>query len=128
MKFHRLRILQAGGIGALIMWLLFFLGSFISELIGINSNGTLLTIILSAVIIGEIAIGYWIGKHVSNHLFFHVFLANILIMLSVYIINRVVGNDNIGKPVSGLVPSIIIAWPTAILVRKRIEKRTITIR
>lgn len=120
MKLNRLRILQAGGLGFVIM---LPLGYFIEQLFTIlqfqmDPNLAIILLTIPVVVIGEIAVGYWIGRHVDNQLFFHVFLANMLIVIVNYLINFFVYgmlNKNVG---SVLIVTVLIAWPTAIMVRK----------
>lgn len=121
MKLYRLRILQAGGLGAVIMFSLYFFSDFLYSILNLqlDLNLALILLTLPAVIIGEIAIGYWIGKYVDTHLFSHVFLANILIVVFNYIVNYVIYGVLNNNPGSAIIVTVILAWPTAILVRKR---------
>lgn len=121
MKLYRLRILQAGGLGAVIMFLLYFLSDFLYSILNLQLDfiNAFILLTLPAVIIGEIAIGYWIGKYVDTHLFSHVFLANILIVVVNLIINYVTHGVLNNNPGSAIIVTVILAWPTAILVRKR---------
>jgi hypothetical protein len=120
MKLNRLRILQASGLGFVIM---LPLGYLIGQLFTIlefqmDPNLALILLTLPVIIIGEIAVGYWIGKHVDKQLFFHVFLANMLIVIVNYLINFFVYgvlNKNVGFV---LIITVLFAWPTAIMVRK----------
>jgi hypothetical protein len=120
MKLNRLRILQAGGLGFVIM---LPLGYLIEQLFTIlqfqmDPNSAIILLTIPVVVIGEIAVGYWIGRHVDKQLFFHVFLANMLIVIVNYLINFFVYgmlNKNVG---SVLIVTVLIAWPTAIMVRK----------
>ncbi|MXQ54557.1 hypothetical protein [Shimazuella alba] len=120
MKLNRLRILQAGGLGFVIMLPLGYLIEQLFTILQFQMDPNLAIILLTipVVVIGEIAVGYWIGRHVDKQLFFHVFLANMLIVIMNYLINFFVYgmlNKNVG---SVLIVTVLIAWPTAIMVRK----------
>jgi Ca2+/H+ antiporter len=120
MKLNRLRILQAGGLGFVIMLPLGYLIEQLFTILQFQMDPHLAIILLTipVVVIGEIAVGYWIGRHVDKQLFFHVFLANMLIVIVNYLINFFVYgmlNKNVG---SVLIVTVLIAWPTAIMVRK----------
>jgi Ca2+/H+ antiporter len=120
MKLNRLRILQAGGLGFVIMLPLGYLIEQLFTILEFQMDPNLAIILLTipVVVIGEIAVGYWIGRHVDKQLFFHVFLANMLIVIVNYLINFFVYgmlNKNVG---SVLIVTVLIAWPTAIMVKK----------
>jgi hypothetical protein len=121
MKLYRLRILQAAGIGAVIMFSLYFLTDSIYSMLNLqlDFNLALILVILPAIIIGQVSIGYWIGRHIDSHLFLHVFLTNTLIVAFNYIINYIAYGILNTNPGSALVVTVILAWPTAVFVKKR---------
>ena len=125
MKLHRLRIFQAGGLGICIMYPLAYLAGILFSTIRLSMDPrlALILLVLPAIILGEIAIGYWIGRHVDRQLFFHVFLANIIIVVVNFLISLLAHGVLQSSAASALMLSVVFAWPTAILVRKRYAKR-----
>jgi len=113
------RILQAGGLGALIVLSLSYLLEIIFSSVKFEQDPDITIILLLglSVLLAQIFIGYWIGKHVDRQLFLHVFLANIIIVGANFIYTYLVyGMSDLGN-----VPilMVVIAWLISILVKKR---------
>jgi hypothetical protein len=122
LKLNRLRIFQAAGLGILFMYPLEYLLSLFFPLLSMYDLEPSLAIILlaiPAILVGELVIGYWIGRHVTASLFFHVFLVNILIVLANTIITYIAYGVLKSNVASALIMSLIFAWPMAVWVRKR---------
>jgi hypothetical protein len=121
MKLNRLRIFQASGLGIIIMFPLGYLISILFPVLNLqlDPNVALILLTLPVIMIGQIVIGYWIGRHVDTQLFLHVFLANMLIVILNYIINYVFYGFLNNSPGSAIIVTVILAWPTAIFVRKK---------
>ncbi|WP_028777644.1 hypothetical protein [Shimazuella kribbensis] len=125
MKLNQIRILQASGIGAVIMFALSYIFDLFFSLfqVQMEPNTAIIVLTLPPVIIGQIVIGYWIGKHVDKQLFLHVFLANTLIVIMNYLYTYFAYGMLLKSPGSSLVVTVILTWPTAIWVSKRRLKR-----
>jgi len=117
----RLRILQASGLGALAMIPLSYLLEFVFSSIESDTDPNIAIIWYMGlpVLLGQIIIGYWIGKHVDQQLFLHVFLANMVIVAVNYLYTYLVYGMLLNNPGSVLIVTILIAWPIAIWVKKR---------